>query len=230
MKDDKAIQRREQDYWEARTEFEWLSEAGIQSILELLPPIRSDILELCSGSGMFTRRIPGDYDSYTCLDLSHSLLDRLHKELPQITPVQGNAENPSFPPASFDMVMVFAGLHHLPNEGEAIQNAFNVLREDGVFIAFEPNARCWYRKPMLSLKHILKLYTEDERFLVPDDILRKMSVAGFRDIEIKYSTPEYNPDHLKTRLNSVLSKMLLIAAAIDDGPRWQSFFVIFGKK
>jgi hypothetical protein len=65
---------------------------------------------------------------------------------------------------------------------------------------------------------------------MPGDTLRKMSEAGFRDIEIKYSTPEYNPDHLKTKLNRLLSKMMQFAAAIHDGPRWQSFFVIYGKK
>ena len=221
---------REREYWEAVTEFEWLSEDGIRSVLGLFPPIHGDVLELCSGSGMFTRRIPEEYLSYTCLDLSQSLLDRLHTDLPNITPTQGNAENPEFPPASFDMVLVFAGLHHIPDEAKAIKRAQELLRPGGVFAAFEPNADCWYRKPMLRMKQLLNLYTEDERFLKPDDIHQQMKTAGYKEIELKYLTPVYNPAHLRTGFNKILSSMMMIASKLNNAPRWQSFFIILGYK
>jgi SAM-dependent methyltransferase len=226
----KAFLKRERDYWEALTEFEWLSESGIESVLDLLPPIRGDVLELCSGSGMFTKRVPKKFKSYTCLDLSQSLLDSLLRVCPDIIPVQGNAENPEFPPASFDMVLVFAGLHHIPDEDKAIENAYTLLRPGGLLVAFEPNADCWFRKPMLKLKKILNLYTDDERFLVPGDISQKMGSTGFKDIEIKYRTPEYNPEHLRTLLNKLLSRLMMIASRLNGAPNWQSFFVIVGTK
>jgi SAM-dependent methyltransferase len=226
----KRILKRERAYWENRTRFEWLSPAGIQSVLDLIPPVRGDVLELCSGSGMFTRRIPATYDSYTCLDLSQTLLDHLNQSVPQIVPVQGNAERPGFPPDCFDTVLVFTGLHHIPNENLAIQRAYPLLRPGGVFVAFEPNAACWYRRPMLKMRHLLHLYTDDERFLRPADIFDKMEAAGFGKIEIKYCTPEYNPAHLGSRLNKFLSTLMQFAAKLSTAPNWQSFFVITGQK
>jgi ubiquinone/menaquinone biosynthesis C-methylase UbiE len=228
--DQKSYLERERDYWEARTEFEWLSEREIRVILDIIPPMRGDILELCSGSGMFTKYIPERFRSYTCLDLSQSMLDGLHQMLPNITPVLGNAENLYFPPSSFDMVLVFAGLHHIPNEDLAIQNAYTVLRPGGAFVAFEPNDSCWYRRPMLKMKSLLDLYTADERFLKPNEMISKMKMAGFVDITTKYRTPEYNPAHLRTFINKFLSGMMQIASSLSDAPNWQSFFVITGKK
>jgi ubiquinone/menaquinone biosynthesis C-methylase UbiE len=221
---------REREYWSACDEFEWLSEQGIQSVLNLLPPIQGDILELCSGSGMFTKRVPKQFTSYTCLDLSKSLLENLHKQLPEIIPVLGNAENPDFPSASFDMVLVFAGLHHIPDEAKVMRSAYKLLRPNGVFAAFEPNADCWYRKPMLRMKRLLKLYTEDERFLHPADIYQEMEKAQYKKIELKYLTPGYNPTHLRTTINHMLANLMRVASKLNNDPAWQSFFIIKGYK
>ena len=222
--------RRERKYWEAQDEFEWLSVAGIAAVLDLVPPIRGDVLELCSGSGMFTRRIPGEFDRYVCLDLSQSLLEGLQHTRPDIIPLVGNAENRYFPPSSFDQVLVFAGLHHIPNEERTIKTAFTLLRPGGIFVAFEPNANCWYRKPMLRFKNLLGLYTEDERFLNPEDIYQMMISSGFGKVDIKYCTPEFNPAHLRTRLNKGLSGLMRFASKLSKAPNWQSFFVICGQK
>jgi ubiquinone/menaquinone biosynthesis C-methylase UbiE len=225
-----TVLEREQDYWEAQTEFEWLSESGIRSILDIIPPVQGDVLEFCSGSGMFTRRITPTYDSYTCLDLSQAMLVYLYQRVPQIMPVVCNVEDPGFKRSSFDMVLVFAGLHHVPNENLAVQKAYDLLRPGGVFIAFEPNASCWYRKPMLKIKNLLKLYTQDERFLHPDDLHKKMELAGFVEIETRYRTPEYNPTHLDTLLNKFLSGWMHFFSSLNPVPTWQSFFVMSGKK
>jgi len=221
---------REKSYWDSQKRFEWLSNEGIQSVLEKIPPIRGEVLELCSGSGMFSKLIPVNYDSYISLDLSQSMLKQQRHDIPGIEPIVGDAENPAFISSSFDLVLVFAGLHHLANLSRAIQSGYRVLRPGGQFIAFEPNASCWYRKPMLRIKNILKLYTQDEKFLYPEDIKGYMARIGFCDIEIKFLTPEYNPDHLKSSLNKMLSHLMMIAALINRGRYWQSFFIIRGKK
>ena len=224
------ILAREKSYWESQKTFEWLSERGIQSVLKFIPAVHGDVLGLCSGSGMFPKRIPSQYNNYISLDLSQPMLIHQRQEIPTIDPIVGNAEKPAFVSSSFDMVLIFAGLHHLPNKEKAIQNGYRVLRPGGQLIAFEPNASCWYRKPMLGLKNILKLYTEDERFLYPEEIKDEMENAGFSNIEIKYLTPEYNPAHLKSLINKILSQFIKIAAQINHGRYWQSFFVIQGRK
>ncbi len=222
------IIKREREYWQYRSELEWLSEKGIKNVMSIIPPISGDILELCSGSGMFTKRIPPNYNTYTCLDLSHPLLKTLHKELPQIRPVQGNAEEPVFSTESFDMVLVFAGLHHLPDMDKAIHSAYRVLRPGGTFIAFEPNEDCWYRRPMLYMNSILDLYTDDERFLTPKEVTASLENSGFRDITAHYISPDYSHSHLSTFFNKVLARMIRIASSLSSLPNWQSFFVVNG--
>ena len=226
----KDILNREKEYWDSHDEFIWLSERGIKSVLEFLPLIHGDVLELCSGSGMFTIFIPTQYCQYISLDLSQRMLENQLQGSPGIRPVVGNAMNPPCLSSSFDFVLIFAGLHHLPNESKAIQNTYRMLRSGGQFVAFEPNSKCWYRKPMMWLKGILNLYTEDEGFLSPEVIQNKLTKAGFSEIEIKYLTPEYNPAHLKNFLNKVLSIFVKLAAKVHNGPYWQTFFIIIGKK
>ena len=50
----------------------------------------------------------------TGLDLSNTLLETLRRKMSGVALVQGNAEDLSFADESFDAVVVFAGLHHLP--------------------------------------------------------------------------------------------------------------------
>ena len=221
---------REREYWEARSDFEWLSEASIKKVIAAMSPLRGDVLELCSGSGMFTKRIPATYETYTCLDLSESLLNTLSQELPQITPIQGNAEEPDFPRGSFDTVVVFAGLHHLPDVHKAIRSAYRILRPGGSFACFEPNEDWWYRKPMLPLRNLLGIYTSDEKFLKPADVLAAVEKVGFQNIAVQYLTPTYHPSSLKTPFPKMLASMIRIASNLNSAPNWQSFFVISGQE
>jgi ubiquinone/menaquinone biosynthesis C-methylase UbiE len=128
------------------------------------------------------------------------------------------------------MVLVFAGLHHIPDEAKVMRSAYKLLRPNGVFAAFEPNADCWYRKPMLRMKRLLKLYTEDERFLHPADIYQEMEKAQYKKIELKYLTPGYNPTHLRTTINHMLANLMRVASKLNNDPAWQSFFIIKGYK
>jgi len=122
MIDYQRVVEREEYYWGSLAEFDWIEEASIKDILLFLSPLYGDVLELCAGSGTFTRHIPASFRSYTCLDISQPMLDTLQKKLPHLRTVRGNAENPDFPEASFDAILVFGGLHHLPNMELTITN------------------------------------------------------------------------------------------------------------
>ena len=125
---------------------------------------------------------------------------------------------------------MFAGMHHVPNVERAIEASKRILRSGGIFVAFEPNNECWYRRPMLPLKNLLRLYTDDERFLRPSEVLRMMDERGFREVKIAYTSPEYNPEHLSSTVNKLLAKFIHIASSMSPEPRWQTFFIIRGIK
>lgn len=224
------IVQREREYWEAHGEYKWMDDESIARVVKLVPHLKGSVLELCSGSGMFTRELPRTYDSYTCLDLSENLLKGLKKILPHIQTVQGDAQNPDFPDESFDTILIFAGLHHLPDLDTTLKNVYRLLKPGGVFFCYEPNNDCWYRRPMLWMRDILKLYTEDERFLSPKDVSEIMRRSGLVDLKLEFITPGYDENHLKLPLQKILGKTVQTTSSFSKHPSFQTFFTLTGKK
>ena len=226
-----VIHNREKAHHEGMGEFVWLSDDSIREVISRAPSITGkDILELCSGSGTFTCKMPHTFRSYICLDLSRSLLNTLKSKLPSTKIVQGDAEQPPFADASFDIVAVFAGLHHIPNLDNAVKNAYRLLRIDGQFVCFEPNSDCWYRRFMLPLKHFLGIkYTEDERFLRPRNIQQILDQHGFINVKCLFVTPNYRKEKLSI-LTLILAHIMKLAASVSSSSTWQSFFIMSGVK
>ncbi len=225
----KAIIEREKLYWEMRDKHQWLTPESIQSTIHFLPQIAGRVLELCSGSGMFTRFMPRTFEHYTCLDLSARLLDTLKSELPYVHTIVGDAHDLNFPPQSFDNVLIFAGLHHLPDRGRVLEGVYKILKPKGRFICFEPNENCWYRKPMLYFRNALKLYTQDEIFLHPEEIRNLIHKVGFSETDLKYTTPHVTP--IKSNLvTETLSRCMDLAARLSRSSTWQAWFIVIATK
>jgi ubiquinone/menaquinone biosynthesis C-methylase UbiE len=220
---------REKEFWDQHEEFDWMAESSKRDVVAMLPRLEGDILELCIGSGMLTEHVPRTYRSYTGLDLSETLLGTLRRKMPGLTLVQGNAEEPSFEDESFDAVLVFAGLHHLPHFERAIAQAHRVLRKGGTFVCLEPSSRAWYRKPMELLRDWIGIYSEDEVFLDPRHVVAGLRKCGFATIHEQYLTPTFNPSFLTAR-NKVLARLLYLAAAMGRSRLTQSFFLITATK
>jgi ubiquinone/menaquinone biosynthesis C-methylase UbiE len=220
---------REKEFWDQHEEFDWMAESSKRDVVAMLPRLDGDVLELCIGSGMLTEHLPRTYRSYTGLDLSGTLLDTLRRKMPHVTLIQGNAEDPGFPDESFDAVLVFAGLHHLPHYEQAIRHAHRVLRRGGTFACLEPSNRAWYRKPMELLRDWIGIYSEDEVFLDPRRVSVALRSAGFGTVQERYLTPLFNPAFLSRR-NQLLAQLLYLAAAMGRSSLTQSFFLITAVK
>jgi SAM-dependent methyltransferase len=227
---DSEIVEREKQYWNNIGEFDWLTPQSIRLILSGCLPIDGDVLELCSGTGMFTRSMPRTFRSYTCLDISAARLTRLGRALPDLTLVQGDAHKLAFADCSFDRVCVFAGLHHLPNYQMAINESYRVLRPHGHFVCFEPNARCWYRRVANPVRRMTGLFTEDEVFLDPSELAENFSSAGFIRVESEYTTPRYDEDFLGNLLNRLLARLVYAAAQISLHHNSQAFVFMTARK
>lgn len=225
---DEAIAR-EREYWTAHDEFDWMTDGSKAGTVAALGPVRGDVLELCIGSGLLSDHIPPTYRSYTGLDISQPLLDTARRKMPHATLVRGDAEDLPFPDASFDTVLVFAGLHHLPDYRRSVRHAARVLRPGGLFVCFEPNKRAWYRAPMWLLRDFIGIYTDDEVVLDPGEVAAVMRDAGFEDLRTRYTTPRLRPSFL-TPTNRVLARCMYAAAALGDAARTQSFFMLSGRK
>ena len=206
-----------------------MAEVSKRDVIGILPVLRGEILELCVGSGMLTEHVPQTYSRYYGLDLSRSLLRTLRQKIPHLHLVNGDAEKPSFAGASFDAILVFAGLHHLTNYEAAIGNAYGMLRPGGVFICLEPSRDAWYRKPMELLRDFIGIYSKDEVFLDSRRVVGAMRATGFADLRLRFLTPRFSPAFLSPR-NRILVQFLYAAASLGNGALTQSFFLLQGTK
>ncbi|MBS3119040.1 class I SAM-dependent methyltransferase [Candidatus Woesearchaeota archaeon] len=228
MRDSIKITTKEKEYWENKEEFDWMPKKGILEILRKIPRPWGHVVELCAGSGMFTRYVDfRNCNTYTCLDISQRLLDKLKFSLPQVNILLGDAQNLNFKEKSIDCVYIYAGLHHLPRLDSCLLGSYKILKAEGKFICFEPNADCFYRFIMLKLRGLLGLYTEDEVFLNPLAITGKLNSIGFKNVKIKYVTPSYKLKHI-----GILYPLFIIMKliALLPGRRFQSFFIITCEK
>jgi ubiquinone/menaquinone biosynthesis C-methylase UbiE len=219
------VVEREKEFWDEHTAFDWMAEPSKRDVIAMLPKLDGDVLELCIGSGMLTEHMPKTYRSYTGLDLSDTLLATLRRRMPSVRLVQGNAEELCFADASFDTVLVFAGLHHLPHFEQTIAQAHRVLRPNGTFACLEPSSRAWYRKPMDLLRGWIGIYSADEVFLDPRRVSSVLGRVGFGPVHLQYLTPRFSPAFL-TGKNKVLAQLLYLAAGMGRSSLTQSFFLL----
>jgi len=161
--------------------------------------------------------------------ISQPLLDTLHRRMSELTLLQGDAEELSFEDGSFDAVLVFAGLHHLPHYARSLHHAYRVLRPGGTFVCFEPNKRAWYRAPMWAVRDLIGIYTEDEVFLDPGEVEAVLRREGFTDVVTRFTTPRLKPSFLSPT-NRVLAHAMYAGASIGRAARTQSFFLTTARK
>ncbi len=225
----------ERSYWESYQDYDWSSDEAKAQAIACIPRLDGDILEICVGGGAFARRIPKGYRSYTGLDLSQSLLDALKSHMPHVKAVHGDAQNLPFEDGSYDAVVVFSGLHHLPRYHKTLTDSHRILRPGGCFFCFEPNDNAWYRAPMRYLRgkkwvrDFIEIYSEDEGYLNPLEVGKAFASAGFSDIRVDYMTPRFNPEFLGAA-NRVFAGMIYLAASMGDSIRTQSYFAMSGRK
>ena len=225
----------ERSYWESYQDYDWSSDETKAQAISRIPRLDGDILEICVGGGAFARRIPRTYRSYTGLDLSQSLLNALKSRMPHVNAVHGDAQDLPFEDATYDAVLVFSGLHHLPRFEKTLADSYRILRPGGCFFCFEPNDRAWYRAPMRYLRSkkwvrdFVEIYSEDERYLDPAEVAGAFGHAGFTDVRIDYLTPRFNPEFLGFA-NRIFARMIYLAASLGDSVRTQSYFAMSGRK
>lgn|GEM_PF-2289374 len=225
----------EQGYWETYADYDWSSDETKDKAISFIPRTDGDVLELCIGGGAFARRIPKNYSSYTGLDLSRTLLDALAQNLPHVKTVYGDAQELPFEESSFDSVILFSGLHHLPKMRQSLDEAFRVLRPGGSYFCFEPNDCAWYRAPMRMMRNNktirdwIKIYSDDEVYLDPEQVEKVASAAGFVDAKVNFLTARFNPDFLGP-MNRLFANVMYLAGALGSGVNTQSYFAFSARK
>ncbi|HEX7610716.1 MAG TPA: class I SAM-dependent methyltransferase [Solirubrobacteraceae bacterium] len=112
---------------------------------ELLEVRGRDVLDIGCGEGGLVRRLVAEGARPVGLDPLRGALDRARAHAdagPRAHYVEGVAEALPFEDASFDVVIFFNSLHHVPvgSMDAALAEAARVLRPDGVLFVQEPKA------------------------------------------------------------------------------------------
>jgi SAM-dependent methyltransferase len=105
-------------------------------LLELLPPA-ARILELGCGGGIPVTQALATQHIVTGVDLSAQQLVLAHQHVPTATFVHADMMTLDFPPATFDAVVAFYTILHVPRQEHAVllNQISTWLRPNGLFLA-----------------------------------------------------------------------------------------------
>ena len=182
---------------------------------ELLDVRGRDVLDVGCGEGWLVRRLASAGARAVGLDPLASALERARRDNSSGPParyVEGTAQALAFPSGSFDVVVFFNSLHHVPAESmdAALVEAARVLRRNGALYVQEPLAQGAFFE--------LTRHVEDETRVraAAQEALRRAAERQFveltrRDAVITVRLADL--DALRARMISVEPSR---AAAIDE--------------
>lgn len=149
------------------------------------------VLEIGCGQGEGVRII---YDlfgpqSYVGIDLDPRMIRRARRRagaLPNATFVEGDVSNLEFPDGSFDLVMDFGIVHHVPNWRDALAEVHRTLMAGGEFLFEDLSLETWERGIGVPFKRIAD-HPYDQMFR-QDEFVNELESLGF-EVETHESSP-----------------------------------------
>ena len=145
-------------------------------------PAGARVIDLGSGSGVFTQLLA--QRGYKCvgLDISGQLLAVGRRKHPDIPFVQADIEKLPFKPESFHGALLSGVVHHFPDPSVCAVEVFRILRPGGRFVAFDPNRLnpfMWLYRDHSSPFYSSIGVTPNERPVLARDVARVFQNAGF---------------------------------------------------
>lgn len=139
-----------------------------------------DVLEIGPGPGLSTDYLRSRVARLTSVEIDHKLAASLTRRLEgtNVTVVEGDASQMSFPDASFSGAVSFTMLHHVPAhlQDQLLSEVARVLRPGGLFVGMDstPNF-VWY------VYHLF----DDCHPIDPDGLPDRLTAAGFTDVRVR---------------------------------------------
>lgn len=100
-------------------------------------PIGADVLELGCGTGVLTTNRLATRFAITGVDISERSITQARRNVPEATFVHANMTDLDFPPDTFDGVLAFYSITHMPREehGPLLRKIGRWLRPGGLLVA-----------------------------------------------------------------------------------------------
>lgn len=164
------------------------SRAARQVLKWVGPFAGTRVLSLGSGDSFIESAVATEAEELIAIDLSAKAIAVARtKAPPKFHFLVGDATNQPFRPASFDIILAFGFLHHVPAVIPTIMSqAYQTLRPGGVFLSMDPSARRLAQLGRwLTPGAWRKYHSPEEHELDPDFVAGCASTAGFDDVRIR---------------------------------------------
>ena len=150
-----------------------------------------NVLEIGCGQGTGARIIHDLFSPqrYIGVDLDPGMIRRAKRKagaLPNAAFLQGDAASLAFPDATFDLVVDFGILHHVPNWRDALAEVHRTLKSGGEFLFEDLSLETWERGVGVPFKKILD-HPYEEMFRM-QDFVEGLEALGFK-VEMHENSP-----------------------------------------
>lgn len=105
------------------------------------PYVKGDLLELGCGEGRGVELLAPRASSYTGIDKIKSITEKLAKQHPTYTFLDGVFPPFPFPDESFDTIITFQVIEHVKKDEQFVKEIFRVLRKGGKALITTPNIK-----------------------------------------------------------------------------------------
>jgi SAM-dependent methyltransferase len=139
-----------------------------------VPLAGASVLELGSGPGLTTDWLAPRVGTLTALEVDRNDAEELARRHPDVDVVHATATSMPLPDATFDVVVCFTVLHHLPTteaQDQLFAEARRVLRPGGILAGSDSQ---W--GPLFALAHFRDTMT----LVDPRQLGERLTAAGFR--------------------------------------------------
>ncbi|MEN8265184.1 MAG: class I SAM-dependent methyltransferase, partial [Nitrospirota bacterium] len=199
----------------------WLTRAGklINSVqIEIMEDFikdlsHGDFLEVASGTGRFTKVLLEKNFSVTSIDISSSMLEQLKQKLKDHPNIKNHkmlvsdARDMELKSSTFDGVVCFNALSHIPEHKRVLKEVYRVLKPGGRFIFNIPNYLSVYLPFGLYVNLRKKSITRDvyTRWYTFNEIKNDLEELGFSIEKVKgqFHFPTSTPSFLLPFLKNI---------------------------
>ena len=158
---------------------EHLRALGLEALQPRLEP-RAEVLDLCCGSGEAAAPWLEAGFKVAGLDVSPLALSLAAQRHPAMERVEGLAEDPPLPDASFAAIQLSVALHEFPREERAqvLQQCLRLLKPGGWLVVVDLHpAGAWLRLPQQLFCALFE--TDTATAMLEDDLPAQLEQLGF---------------------------------------------------
>ncbi|MFB6346706.1 MAG: class I SAM-dependent methyltransferase [bacterium] len=223
-------------YGENESLFSPHRQRSIRNFLEDLGNGKDMFLDIGCGTGNVVRLAEDLFETVVGVDVSVNMLKQAHEQS-DASFLAGDGLSLPFPDESFEMISLYATLHHTPAPQKFLTEASRVLKKGGrLYTGHDPNyylVRFYF--PLFKLIHLgrsgfgdsrgdlAEYYHTQEPGIDPEPLAEHLESLGYREVEIQYRRTD-NPN--LSGFKTLIKQALETVACVYDPPSFNTHFSI----